>query len=162
MRVSSYQLRQGKKPLLFGRGEWRELQKLLREQEEIFDVLYGFYPGGTAVLAVTSERLLLIDKQTYFLKIEEIRYGMISRVMFSKNVLQASLGIRNALSSQTFIFKTMNNARLKATYYFIAAKAEGEAQHIAQALDAVPAFSPRRRVPKFYTALHGLRTEKIR
>ena len=81
--------RLGLKFSFIGRPEIRELQNILFPDELMLHCLMGFYGGGTALLAATDQRLLLVDKKIFFLSLEDIRYDMISEIDVSSRVFQA-------------------------------------------------------------------------
>lgn len=74
-------------------GEVRELQHILFENEEIIAAVPGRYFAGYALLVATDHRVLLIDKRTLFMNIEDIRYDMISETDFNSRFMDATLQI---------------------------------------------------------------------
>ncbi len=87
----------------WGAPEIRELPKILFENETISHFINGRYSGGFAALVVTDIRVLLIDKKPLFLTLEDIRYDMISDVMFNHRLLNASINIGTVHNSFTFV-----------------------------------------------------------
>lgn len=75
------------------RAEIKELQNILMDGEEIISVVPGRYFGGYAILIATDQRLLLIDKKTFFMNLEDIRYDMISEVDYSSRMFDATITI---------------------------------------------------------------------
>lgn len=75
----------------FSRLEAAELPKLLMPDEQILGVLSGLYTAGTALLCVTSKRLLLIDKKWVRLSYEDIRFESINEVNYSHQAMLASV-----------------------------------------------------------------------
>jgi len=73
------------------RAELRELQKTLADNEEIIALVAGRYYGGYALLVATSQRMLLIDKKTFFMALEDIRYDMISEIGFNSRLLDSTI-----------------------------------------------------------------------
>lgn len=73
------------------RPELRELQHILMNHEKIVALVPGRYFGGYALLVATDQRLLLIDKKTFFMNIEDIRYDMISEIDYSSRLLESTL-----------------------------------------------------------------------
>lgn len=67
----------------FTRMEMAELPKLLMPGEKVLGVISGFANGGTVLLAVTSERMLLIDKKWMRMSYEDVRYESINEVTYS-------------------------------------------------------------------------------
>jgi len=74
-------------------AELRELQHILMDHEEIVAVVPGRYFNGYALLVATDHRLLLIDKRTFFMNLEDIRYDMISETDFNTRLFDATLRI---------------------------------------------------------------------
>ncbi len=75
----------------WGRGELKELPKILMEGEEIQGCINGRYEGGFAMLCATDQRLLLIDKKPMFLTVTDLRYDMISEIDYGYRLLDASV-----------------------------------------------------------------------
>lgn len=75
----------------FSRLEAAELPKLLMPDEQVLAVISGFYTAGTAILCVTSKRLLLVDKKLMRLSFEDIRFDSIKEVKYSQQVFMASV-----------------------------------------------------------------------
>lgn len=71
--------------------EIAELPNLLLADERILAVISGFYTAGTAILCVTSKRLLLVDKKIIRLSIEDIRFESIKEVNYSHQAAVASV-----------------------------------------------------------------------
>lgn len=77
----------------WGRGEVRELEHIILPGEQIMYAINGRYEGGFAMLCVTNQRTILIDKKPMYLTLEDIRYDMISELDFSQRLLDATLVI---------------------------------------------------------------------
>lgn len=75
----------------FSRREMAELPKLLLPDETILAVISGMYTAGTAILCVTSKRLLLVDKKITRLLFEDIRFESIKEVSYSQQGFMASV-----------------------------------------------------------------------
>lgn len=73
--------------------ELKELSQILMDNEEIISMLTGRYYGGYALLVATGQRLLLIDKKTLFMSLEDIRYDMISEIDYNSRVFDATITI---------------------------------------------------------------------
>ncbi len=99
----------------WGLPELRELPKILFDNEQIEHVVNGRYSGGFATLCVTNIRVLLIDKKPLFLTLEDVRYDMVSDVMFNHRLINASIIIGTVHNSITFMgfnktkFRDMTN-----------------------------------------------------
>lgn len=75
----------------FSKREMGELPQLLLPGEKVLAVISGVYTAGTAILCVTSRRLLLVDKKFVRLSFEDIRFDSIREVNFSQQALMASI-----------------------------------------------------------------------
>lgn len=73
--------------------ELRELQHIMMDSEKIIAAAPGRYFNGFALLVATNLRLLLIDKRTFFMTIEDTRYDMISEVDFSSRFYDLTVHI---------------------------------------------------------------------
>lgn len=75
------------------RAEKKELQHILMDHEKIICAVPGRYYGSFALLVATDQRLLLIDKRTFFMNLEDIRYDMITETNFNTGVIEATLQV---------------------------------------------------------------------
>ncbi len=75
----------------FNKLELEELPNVLMSGEEVLGVISGMYTAGTAILCVTTKRLLLIDKKLIRLNFEDIRFEAISEVNYSSQLMLASV-----------------------------------------------------------------------
>lgn len=73
--------------------ELRELQHILMDHEKIIMLSCGRYFGGYAMLVATDQRLLLVDKKSFFMTVEDIRYDMVSEIDFSSRLYDSTLTI---------------------------------------------------------------------
>jgi hypothetical protein len=119
---------------IFGRSECKELQKIISPDEHVFMAAYGFYAGGSGLFVATDARVLLIDKQPFYVNIEDIRYEHITRVDITNGKLQSSLKV--CAGSHGLTFKSLSDARLKQMYHYIQARAELKTSHINQVIEA--------------------------
>jgi Bacterial PH domain len=94
-----------------GRPEVKELAKILQPGETIAHAVNGYYEGGFALLVVTDQRLLLIDKKPMFLTIEDVRFDMIAEIDFNHRLLNATARIFSM--NKSLVFTTWNHARLR-------------------------------------------------
>lgn len=101
----------------WGVPELRELPKILFDNEQIKHVVYGRYDGGFATLCATDIRVLLIDKKPLFLTLEDIRYDMVSDVMFNHRLINASLILGTVHNSIRFM--GFNKDKLRQMTNFI-------------------------------------------
>ena len=103
--------------LILGRGEVKELQRILRPGEFIHHCVYGFYQGGSGLLVATDDRLLLIDKRPFFVNLEEFSYEQLRDVDFAQRLLQGTLYLQAGLRKLTF--RSISDARLKKAKLYI-------------------------------------------
>lgn len=101
----------------WGKPELAELPKILIDGEVIEHLQYGYYKGGFATLCATNHRLLLIDKKTFFLIVEDIRYDMIAEVDYGHQFIGAVVHIRSF--SKDFKFQSLNKEKLRDITHFI-------------------------------------------
>ncbi len=100
----------------WGAPEIRELPKILFDNETIRHFINGRYSGGFAALVATDIRVILIDKKPLFLTLEDIRYDMVSDVMFNHRLLNASIIIGTVHNSFTFVGFNSTNLRLLTNF----------------------------------------------
>ena len=101
----------------FSNQELAELPKLLLPGENVLSVISGVYTSGTAILCVTSKRLLLIDKKLVRLNFEDIRFESISEVNYSHQLFLASLNLYYA--GRNLQFRTWYKDALRTLAQFI-------------------------------------------
>ncbi len=77
----------------WGRGEIRELCKVLTTDEVIQHCVNGRYENGFAMLVATNQRLLLIDHKPMFVAIEDVRYDMIAEIDFSFQLIMGVIRV---------------------------------------------------------------------
>lgn len=100
----------------WGRSEARELEHVLVPGEKIVYCLNGRYEGGFAMLCVTDQRIILIDKKPFYLTLEDIRYDMVAEVDFSQRLLDATITVCTV--NKKLIFTALKIQQLrKATMY---------------------------------------------
>lgn len=126
----------GDKGKLFNQSERRELTNILFENECIEHIVDGRYAGGFGLLVATDRRIILIDKKPFFLTLEDLRYEMISDVMFNNRLLNSSMLIGTFNKSITFV--AFNHLKLRAMTSFIQEKVmdsrnDNQHDHIHQA-----------------------------
>lgn len=100
-----------------GRPELREIPHILFDNEQIHHVIRGRYEGGWAVLCVTDQRVLLIDKKPFYLTIEDMRYDMIADVEFNHRLIDAT--IRLGTVNKTLRFTAYSHGSLRLVTSFI-------------------------------------------
>jgi Bacterial PH domain len=101
----------GAKFRFFGRPEIRELSNILTPGEVIAQAVNGYYEGGLALLCVTDQRLLLVDRKMLFMTIEDIRFDMVSEVDFSHGFINATARVYTPTKS--LVFTSWSHERLR-------------------------------------------------
>src|SRR5690349_21329154 len=102
----------GLKTTGWGRTEYNELHNILLPEEEIHEVVNGFYEGGFALLIATDVRVLLIDKKPMkYLTVEDLRFDMINEMDYSHRLLGANISI--ATGNKNLKFTSLNQPRLR-------------------------------------------------
>ncbi len=77
----------------WGAAEMHELPHILMPNEQITNLIHGWYENGFATLVTTDLRLLLVDKKMFNLTLEDIRYDMVAEVEFKASVLDSTMCI---------------------------------------------------------------------
>lgn len=95
----------------WGRGEIRELAKVLTPDETVAHCANGRYEGGFAMLCVTDQRLLLVDHKPMFMAVEDVRFDMIAEVDFSTQLLVSSVKV--ITTSRTLSFSSWSQHHLR-------------------------------------------------
>lgn len=109
--------KKGFKFRFLGKSGIKELATLLEKNEVVHHCIYGYYAGGSAVLAATNNRLLLIDKRVMFSNMEDMRYQSIRKTRFYKGMLGATLVIKT--KSNRVMFRSYSDAKLSELSEFI-------------------------------------------
>lgn len=113
----------------WGRAEVRELEHIIMPGENIMYCLNGRYVGGFAMLCITDQRTILIDKKPLYLTLEDIRYDMVAEVDFDQRLVDATIRILTPGKSLNFTcFKT--GQLRKATAYVQQRVMEFRQQHM--------------------------------
>lgn len=60
------------------KAESRYLPQVIHDNEHLEAVVYGQYPGGSAMLVATDLRILFLDRKPGFTHMDEITYDMVS------------------------------------------------------------------------------------
>ncbi len=88
--------------------EVNELVNILKDDESLDYIVSGFYDGTTWLVAVTSLRLLFIDKGMLFgVKQKEVMLDKINSINFKKGLLLAKLFIEDG-SGKTLIIDSID------------------------------------------------------
>lgn len=96
----------------WGRTEVSELPNILLPDEEIYELVNGFYEGGFALLVSTDVRVLLIDKKPLnYLTVEDLRFDMINEMDYSHRLMGAHISI--ATGNKNLKFTSFNQHRLR-------------------------------------------------
>lgn len=96
----------------WGRSETRELPNILLPDEEIYEVVNGFYEAGFALLVATDVRVLLVDKKPLnYLTVEDFRFEMINEIDYSHRLFGAHISL--SAGNKNLKFTSYNQARLR-------------------------------------------------
>jgi hypothetical protein len=91
----------------WGRGEANELRHVLIPEENIQYAINGRYEGGFAMLVVTDQRILLVDKKPFYLTLEDVRYDMVSEVDYNQRLIDSTIVICTVNKTLRFtVFRT--------------------------------------------------------
>ena len=101
----------------FTRMEMAELPRLLMSGEQVLGVISGFANGATVLLAVTSQRLLLVDKKWMHLSYEDVRYESINEVTFSQQMVLGSA--KFYVMGKDILFKSWYRTELRMLVEFV-------------------------------------------
>ena len=96
---------------IWWRAERRELCNILTPDEKIQHAANGQYEGGLALLCVTDQRVLLIDRKPLYLTLEDIRFDMVTEVDYRHRLLNASIHITTP--NRTLVFVGWNHAEMR-------------------------------------------------
>jgi hypothetical protein len=105
------------KPSRWAKAEIDELANILVPGECLTHVVFGWYDNGFALLCCTENRVLLIDKKPFFLKLEDLRYDKISEVRFLNRLLDSSVILSYA--GMKLEFKSWNQSALRRLTDFV-------------------------------------------
>ncbi len=96
----------------WGSAEVHELPHILLPDEQIFEIVNGFYDGGFAILVATDIRVLLVDKKPFnYLTVEDLRFDMINEIDYSHRFIGSNITI--ATGNRNLVFHSYNKARLR-------------------------------------------------
>lgn len=101
----------------WGRSEARELCNILMPDEQIDECVNGFYEAGFALLVVTKDRLLLVDKKPLsYLAVEDMRFDMINEFDYDHRLIGAHVKV--SAGAKTLRFTSWNKTRLRRLLNF--------------------------------------------
>ena len=95
----------------WGKGEIRELSKVLSDDEIILQCVNGYYQNGFAMLVATNQRLVLVDSKPMFLTLEAIWYDKIGQLDYNHRLLNSTICISSP--NKDLQFTSMNQPRLR-------------------------------------------------
>jgi hypothetical protein len=96
----------------FNNAEINELSNVIMPGEVIYECLNGFYEGGYALLTITNERLLLVDKKPFnFLTIEDVRFSQVNQIFYNNRFIGSSLFVN--LGMRNLKFTSYNKSKLR-------------------------------------------------
>lgn len=117
---------------IFCHAELAELPKILFANEELVQVVRGYYDGGLAILCATNQRVLLVDKKPFYLTIDDMRYEMLADVEFNHRLLDASVHLGTV--NKTLKFTAYNQKKLRELTHFV----QEQVMHFRQGHMAAP------------------------
>jgi|SRR5665647_420236 len=99
-------------PRGWGGSEYRELCNILLPDEVIEAAVNGYYEAGFALLVVTRNRLLVVDKKPMnYLTVEDMRYDMINEFDYQHRLFGAQMKV--CAGFKTLHFTSLNQVRLR-------------------------------------------------
>lgn len=108
--TSTHKIYRAPKYRFFGRAEIRELNKTLETGETLEHCVFGYYQGGSGILAATNKRLLLIDKRPFFTHVDTFDYSTIHGIEFKRHTFTSRVNIR--CREKQLSFATVSDAML--------------------------------------------------
>lgn len=114
----------------WGRPEIRELCNILVPGETIAQAVNGRYENGFAMLVVTDQRLLLIDKKPMFLTLEDVRFDMIAEMDYGAQMFEGTIKIMTP--NRQLTFTSWNHARLRTVLNYTQQRVTELRQHYIQ------------------------------
>jgi hypothetical protein len=111
----------------WGRSELKELCHVLIAGETIAQCVNGTYEAGFAMLCVTDQRVLLVDKKPKYLTLKDIRYEMITELDFSHRMMDATVSIYTP--NKSLRFTAYNRARLRKLFHYVQERVVQSRQH---------------------------------
>jgi hypothetical protein len=120
----------------WGKGEYKELCNILLPDEVIEAGVNGYYEAGFALLIVTKDRLLIVDKKPLnYLTVEDMRYDMINEFDYQHRFVGAQIKV--SAGAKTLHFTSLNQVRLRKCMSYVQArmtqiKQEAHSQQEAQ------------------------------
>lgn len=115
--VKEQMKRMGVTSMFWFRDEIKELPKILVEGEQLRHMVGGRYEGGFALFCATNFRVLLIDKKPFYLTLEDVRFDMISDVLFNYRLLDANVKLGTV--HKTITFTGYNQGKLRALTSYV-------------------------------------------
>lgn len=105
----------------WGRTEVNELCNILMPDEEIEELVNGYYEAGFALLVATKDRVLLVDKKPLnYLTVEDMRFDMISEFDYSHRIIGAHVSISSG--NKNLSFTSLNQQRLRRLLTYVQAR----------------------------------------
>ncbi len=120
----------------WGKGEYKELCNILLPDEVIEAGVNGYYEAGFALLIVTKNRLLIVDKKPLnYLTVEDMRYDMINEFDYQHRFVGAQIKV--SAGTKVLHFTSLNQVRLRKCMSYVQArmtqiKQEAHSQQEAQ------------------------------
>ena len=110
--------------VLSARREVKELPKILWDDEQVLDLVQGFYNNGTGILVATQKRLLFVDKGLLGgLKVEDFPLDKISSLQYSTGILLGEITVFT--SGNKAIIKNVDKRQARSFAEGVRARIEG-------------------------------------
>jgi hypothetical protein len=90
----------------------------------------GRYENGFAMLCVTDQRMLLIDKKPMFLTLEDVRFDMIAEIDYGAQIFEGT--IRIMTPNRQLVFTSWNHGRLRKALNYTQQRVTELRQHYIQ------------------------------
>lgn len=109
------------KHIVLGRKEYKLVRQKLLDGEYIKDSLYGSYQGGSGLLVVTNQRVIIIDRRPFFDYIEDADHKSMDYLLIKSELIGATIHFR--INRTFFRFRSFNTQRTKDFYSLLSSVA---------------------------------------
>jgi hypothetical protein len=123
-----------------GRKEVKQLPTILWEDEQVENIIRGWYSGGNGILVATNKRLVFVDKGLTKLRVEDFPYDKITSIQYNLGLAGGTLTIF-ASGNKAEIQHVAKDA-CRAFGDFVRARTTSVAQHASAPPSAAPTSAP--------------------
>jgi len=110
-----------------GKREIKELPNILWDDENVENLIQGFYNNGNGILVATNKRLIFVDKGLVFgLKVEDFPFDKISSIQYSTGLLLGKLTI--FVSGNKAVIDNVDKQRVRIFGDFVRNKISSQRQ----------------------------------